>query len=149
MPACGPVREIALTPRAWRAIETSVAAWCSPVASRRSSSRGSGSSVIGRGQPEQLVGRVAHGADDDHEVVPGRALTRDAPRHVPDAVGVGDRRATVLLDDEGRGPRGPGLGRHRGAFYRPAPGGPSWPWWPLVAPRGPWSVPVPRPTGKT
>src|SRR4051794_25911364 len=45
IPACGPVSAIAATPNACRAIDTSVAAWCSPVASRRSSSRGSGSSV--------------------------------------------------------------------------------------------------------
>src|SRR3954447_2810727 len=46
MPACGPVRLIAATPIDWSAIESSVALWCSPVASRTSSSRGSGSSVI-------------------------------------------------------------------------------------------------------
>src|SRR3954469_19509200 len=45
IPACAPVSAIAATPSACRAIDTSVAAWCSPVASRRSSSRGSGSSV--------------------------------------------------------------------------------------------------------
>ena len=46
MPACGPVRLIAGTPSEWSAIETSVALWCSPVASRTSSSRASGSSVM-------------------------------------------------------------------------------------------------------
>ena len=46
MPAWGPVRLIAATPIAWSAIDTRVALWCSPVASRTSSSRGSGSSVI-------------------------------------------------------------------------------------------------------
>src|SRR6187402_3584828 len=51
MPACGPVRLIAPTPRAWRAIDTRVALWCSPVASRTSSSRGSGSSVIAAARP--------------------------------------------------------------------------------------------------
>ncbi len=71
----------------------------------------------GRGEPEQLVGRVAHGADTTTtRSWPGRALARDAPRDPLDAVGVGDGRATEFLDDEG--------GRHRGAFYRPAPRGP-------------------------
>ena len=55
--------------------------------------------------------------DDDDEVVAGRALARDPPRDPLDAVGVGDGRAAVLLDDEG--------GRHRGAFYRPCSGRPS------------------------
>ena len=105
MPACGPVRLIAATPSAWSAIDTRVALWCSPVASRTSSSRGSGSSVIAGGQPEQLVGRVAHRRDDDDEVVAGRALAGDPPGDPLDPVGVGDRRATELLDDEGGGHR--------------------------------------------
>src|ERR1035437_8325673 len=46
MPACAPVSAIDGTPRAWSAMDTSVALWCSPVASSMSSSRGSGSSVI-------------------------------------------------------------------------------------------------------
>ena len=51
MPACGPLRLIAGTPIACSAIETSVALWCSPVASRTSSSRGSGSSVMPAARP--------------------------------------------------------------------------------------------------
>ena len=51
MPACGPVRLMAGTPSPWRAIDSSVAAWCSPVARRTSSSRGSGSSVIAAARP--------------------------------------------------------------------------------------------------
>ena len=51
MPACGPLRLMAGTPIACRAIETSVALWCSPVASRTSSSRGSGSSVMPAARP--------------------------------------------------------------------------------------------------
>src|SRR3954462_12013953 len=51
MPAWGPVRLIAGTPSPWSAIDSSVALWCSPVASRTSSSRGSGSSVIAAARP--------------------------------------------------------------------------------------------------
>ena len=54
----------------------------------------------GRGEAEQLVGRVAHRGDDDDEVVAGGALARDPPGDALDPVGVGDRRATELLDDE-------------------------------------------------
>src|SRR4029077_11896586 len=51
MPACGPVRLMAGTPRPWSAIDSRVALWCSPVASRTSSSRGSGSSVMAAARP--------------------------------------------------------------------------------------------------
>ena len=62
----------------------------------------------GRGEAEQLVGRVAHRRDDDDEVVAGRALAGDPPGDALDPVGVGDRRATELLDDE-RGWHGRGI----------------------------------------
>ena len=61
--------------------------------------------MIGGGQAEQLVGRVAHRGHDDDEVVAGGALARDPAGDPLDAVGVGDGRAAELLDDEG--------GRHR------------------------------------
>jgi hypothetical protein len=68
--------------------------------------------VLGDGgrQPQQLVGRVAHGRDHDHEVVAGRSLAGDAAGHALDAVGARDGRAAEFLDDEG--------GRHRRPFYR-------------------------------
>ena len=119
MPACGPVRLMAATPRAWRAIDTSVALWCSPVASRTSSSRGSGLVGDGRGEAQQLVGRVAHRRHDDDEVVAGRAFARDAPGDALDAVRAGDRRAAELLDDEGGG-HSPGI------LPPPVPAPPSW-----------------------
>ena len=112
MPACGPVRLIAGMPRPWRAIESRVAAWCSPVASRTSSSRGSGSSVIAAARPSSSS-VVSPIAETDHDqVAAGGALAGDPARDPLDAVGVGHGGAAVLLDDEG--------GRHRGAFYRPA-----------------------------
>ena len=54
----------------------------------------------GRGEAEQLVGRVAHRGHDDDEVAPGGTLARDPTGDPLDAVGVGDGRATELLDDE-------------------------------------------------
>ena len=61
MPACGPVRLIAATPIDWSAIDTRVALWCSPVASRTSSSRGSGSSVMAaaRASSSSVVSPIA------------------------------------------------------------------------------------------
>ena len=102
MPAWAPVSEMAGVPIAWRAIETSVALWCSPVARRTSSSRESGSSVMRRGQLEQLVGRVAHRGHDDDQLRPGGTLAGDPPRHPADPVGIGERGAAELLDDERR-----------------------------------------------
>ena len=66
----------------------------------------------GGGEAEELVRRVAHRGDDDDQVVPGRAFARDPAGDALDPVGVGDRRATELLDDEG------GLHIMAGAFYR-------------------------------
>ena len=51
-------------------------------------------------QVEQVVGRVAHGADDDDEVCAGATVAGDPPGDVADALGIGERRAAVLLDDE-------------------------------------------------
>ena len=100
IPACAPVSEIAFTPSAWSAIETSVALWCSPVARSMSSSRGVGLVGDRGGEGEELVGRVAHRRDDDHEVRAGRARPRDPLGDAPDPVRLGQRRAPELLHDE-------------------------------------------------
>ncbi len=52
---------------------------------------------------DQLVGLLAHGADDDDDVVALPARAGDVVGDGADAVGVGDRRAAELLDDEGHG----------------------------------------------
>ncbi len=52
------------------------------------------------GEVEQLVGGVAHGGDDHAYGVTGLAGLDDPPGDALDAVGVGDRRSAVLLDDE-------------------------------------------------
>ena len=64
----------------------------------------------------QLVGLLAHGADDDDDVVAAAPGAGDVVGHLPDALGVGDRRAAELLDDE----------RHGGERYRRA-GSPTYP----------------------
>ena len=105
MPACGPVRLIAGTPSAWRAIDSERRALV--LAGREQDVELARVGFVGDrgGEAEQLVGRVAHRRDDDDEVVAGGALARDPPGDALDAVGVGDGRAAELLDDEG--------GRHR------------------------------------
>ena len=88
MPACGPVSVIAGTPSAWSAMATSVPLMCSPVASSRSISRGSGSSVIraASSMRSSVVSPMALTTTTSRS--PVGALARDAPRDVPDAVGV-------------------------------------------------------------
>ena len=54
----------------------------------------------GGGQLEQVVGRVAHGADDDDEVAAVATVSRDARGDVADALSIRKRGAAVLLDDE-------------------------------------------------
>jgi hypothetical protein len=61
-----------------------------------------------RGEAEQLVGRIAHRGDDDDQVVSGGTFARDPSGDAFDAVGVGHRGATELLDDE-RGRHGRGI----------------------------------------
>jgi hypothetical protein len=53
-----------------------------------------------RGEVEQLVGRVAHGAHGDDDVMPGTARIDDALGDALDALGIRDRRPAVLLDDQ-------------------------------------------------
>ena len=84
----------------WSAIDSSVALWCSPGREQDVELARIGLVGDGRGQAEQLVGRVAHRRDDDDQVVAGGTLARDPPGDALDPVGVGDRRATELLDDE-------------------------------------------------
>ena len=105
MPACAPVSEMAGTPMAWSAIATSVPLMCSPVASSRSISRGSGSSVMRAASSSRWSVVSPMALDHDHEVGAGRPLARDAARDMADAVGVREGRAAVLLDDQlGHGP---------------------------------------------
>ena len=52
------------------------------------------------GEVDELVRRVAHRRDDDHDVVPGPLRLRDALGHPLDALGVRYRRTAVLLHDK-------------------------------------------------
>ncbi len=52
------------------------------------------------GQLEQPVGGLAHRADDDHDVVARLLRGHDPVGHGADLLHVGDRRATVLLDQD-------------------------------------------------
>ena len=52
------------------------------------------------GQAEQPIGLTGHGGDHDRHLMAGGARTRDARRHVADAVQVGDRGPAELLYDE-------------------------------------------------
>ena len=52
------------------------------------------------GEVDQLVGGVAHRRHGDHDVVAGLAGVDDALGDPLDALGVGDRRAAVLLHDQ-------------------------------------------------
>ncbi len=45
----------------------------------------------GRGQLGEMVGGIAHGADDDHQVRAIAAIPRDAAGDVADALGVSER----------------------------------------------------------
>jgi hypothetical protein len=56
------------------------------------------------GEAEQSVGGLAHGGDDDDRLMSRRAVG-DTARDVTDFLGVGDRRASVFLNDQRHGPR--------------------------------------------
>ena len=55
------------------------------------------------GQAEQLVGLLAHGADDHDDLVAPAAGAGDVVGDLADALGVGDRRAAELLDEQRHG----------------------------------------------
>src|SRR4051794_13202676 len=120
IPAWGPVRLIAGTPSPWRAIDRSVALWCSPVASRTSSSRGSGSSVMAAARPRSssVVSPIAE-----------TTTTRSLPPARSRAI----RRATRLMRSASATDEPPYFWTTRGlmgwdierAFYRALPGDPA------------------------
>ena len=101
MPACAPVSETAGTPIAWSAIAVSAIVVCSPVASSTSISRSGGASMICLGELDQTVGHAAHRGDDDHDLIALGPALAHTPRDVFDALGVADRGAAVLLNNEG------------------------------------------------
>ena len=72
----------------------------SPEVSSMSSSRGGWTSLDFVGEPEEVVGRPAHRAHDDHHVVPVALRPGDVVRDGADPLGVADRGAPELLHDE-------------------------------------------------
>src|SRR5262245_18563182 len=117
MPACGPVRLIAGTPSEWSAIETSVALWCSPVARRTSSSRGSGSSVTAaaRASSSSVVSPIADTTTTSWEpparsrtILRATRLMRSAPatEEPPNFITTsGPGMARILAEGSGRSGR--------------------------------------------
>ena len=73
----------------------------SPAVISMSSSRGGGTGLTSLRQVEQVVGGVTHRRHGHDDVVTG-LLGLDDPSGDPlDALGVGQRRSAVLLDDDG------------------------------------------------
>jgi hypothetical protein len=66
------------------------------------------------GEVEKLVGRLAHGAHDDDDVVAGAFGAGDVVGDGLDPIGVCHRGATVFLHDEGHGDKLPGSGGRLG-----------------------------------
>ena len=88
MPIWAPVKLMAGSPSVWIAMAMRAMEICSPVDRSMSISRAGGCSLISLGQLDQLVGRVAAGADDDDDLV-ARLLRPDGPAgrgHDPSAV---------------------------------------------------------------
>ena len=100
-PACEPVNDRASKPWLAIAIASSAIEIRSPAVSSMSSSRGGGSGDDLLGEVDQVVGGVAHRRDDHDHVIAGAAGVDDPLGDALDPLGVADRRAAVLLHDEG------------------------------------------------
>ena len=100
MPTWLPVKEAASTPRSARAMTSSDMEIRSPVLTSMSYSRGGWVRADGVGQVDQVVGRLAHGADHGDDVGALAACPGDVVGHGTDPVGVADRGAAELLHDQ-------------------------------------------------
>ena len=100
MPACEPVNETAASPRSMMAMQSSAIEMRSPEVSSMSISRAVGSLEHLVGEALEVVGGLAHGRDDDHDVVAGAPGAHDVLRHGADPVGVGDGGAAELLHEQ-------------------------------------------------
>ena len=72
----------------------------SPAVSSMSISRPRGSLGDVVGEAHEVVGGLAHRRDHDHDVVARAAGAHDVLGDGPDAIGVGDRGAAELLDEQ-------------------------------------------------
>ena len=122
IPAWLPVNETASTPRSARAMHRSAIEIRSPELTSMSYSRAGWTALTVVGQPDQVVGGLAHGADHDHHVVARTPGPGDVVGHGTDAVGVADRGPAELLDDE-RHAGVDATGRRAGPGDREACGG--------------------------
>ena len=120
MPTWLPVKLIASMPRSASAMVTSAIDTRSPVVSSMSSSRPGCDLRHAVGERDEVVGGLAHRADDHHDLVATASGEGDVLGDGTHAVGVGDGCAAVLLDDQGHGlDRLPSRLSHRRALTSP------------------------------
>jgi hypothetical protein len=103
MPAWLPVKLFASMPRSASAMHSSAMLMRSPVVMSMSISRPGWVLDTSLASLMRLSVRLAHRARHHDDVVAVPLGERDVLRHGPHAVGVGDRRAAVLLDDQCHG----------------------------------------------
>ena len=103
MPAWLPVNEAAGTPSSASAMHNSAIEIRSPAGEQHVElpTRPDPADVLG--EPDEVVGGLAHRGDDDDDVVAGATCPGDVVGDGADPVGVADRGSAELLDDEGHG----------------------------------------------
>ena len=114
IPACEPVNDIAGTPRSHRhAHERHRDALAGGQQHVELAAVGVLGDVVG--EPQEIVGGLAHRRHDDHDVVAAAAGARDVIGYGSDPVGIGNRGAAEFLDEKHgqQGYRRP-LYRHEG-----------------------------------
>ena len=119
-PAWEPVNDRAVAPSDEMAMATSALEIRSPEVSNMSSSRGCGVAGDILREPQEIIGRVAHGGHHDDDVVSGIAGGHDPLGDPLDPVGVLHRRAAVLLHDQAHRPA-PRAAAPRGGSARTGP----------------------------
>ena len=99
MPDWLPVKLMASPPSSRMAIDSSAIEMRSPAESSMSSSRRGGirGDLLGHGQ--ELVGRLAHGGDDDGDLVALALRAHDPLGHFTQFLHAGDAAAAVFLDN--------------------------------------------------
>ena len=111
-PAWLPVKLSAGTPMSCRAMQSRAVALRSPAVMSMSISRPGRTLDTSAARRMSSSVSLPMALDDDDDVVAAAAGAGDVVGHLPDALGVGDRRAAELLHDEG----------HEGQRYRGPPG---------------------------
>ena len=101
IPACEPVNETAGSPRSMIAMHSSAAEMRSPAVSSMSISRSGGFAGHVVGEALEVVGGLAHRRDHHDDVVAVAPGAHDVVGDGPDAIGIGHRRSTEFLDEQG------------------------------------------------